>query len=98
MRIRLRRFFLSIGCILLVRALEVFDASVLEMPDPRGHFLYQVMIVRHQQHGARLLLKGKVEGVNRFQVQVIRRFVKHQEIRLLKHEPAENQPRRLAAR
>jgi hypothetical protein len=44
---RLRRFFLSIGCVLLVRALEVFDTSAVEMPDPGRHFLDEVMIVRH---------------------------------------------------
>src|ERR1039458_1162367 len=97
LRIRLRRLLLRIHRVLLVRALEVFDASALEMPDPRGHFLDQVLIVRHQQHGPRVLLKGDIEGVDRLQVQVIGGFVQHQEIRLLEHQPAKDQPRRLTA-
>lgn len=42
-----RRLLLSVGCILLVRTFEIFDTSAVEMPDPRRHFLDEVMIVRH---------------------------------------------------
>ncbi len=54
-----RCFFLRVGHVFLVRALEVFDPSALEMPDPRRHFLDQVVIVRHQQYRALRTFAGR---------------------------------------
>src|ERR1035441_2851113 len=39
-----------------------------------------------------------VKGVDRFEVEMVRRLVEHEDVRLLQHQLAENQPRRLAAR
>ena len=41
--------------------------------------------------------QSEVERINRFQVQVIGGLVERQEIRLLQHQAAEDQPRRFAA-
>ena len=71
-----RGFLLSIVDILHVRALEVFDTSALEMPDPRRHLLNQVMVVRNQHHGSSVLLQGDVEGVDGLEVQVIGGFIR----------------------
>ena len=68
------------------------------MPDPGRHFVDQIVIVRHQQYRSRIFLKGDIERIDRFQVQVIGGLIEHQEIRTLQHQPAEDQPRRLAAR
>src|SRR5205823_2980266 len=54
--------------VLFVRALKVFDAAVLEMPDPRGYFIDQIVIVGYQEHGTFELLQRYVQRVDRFQV------------------------------
>src|ERR1700739_3590837 len=33
---------------IFVRAFEVFDLSVFEVPDARGHFVQDIFVVRHQ--------------------------------------------------
>ena len=42
-----------------------------------------------------IFLQRDIQRVDRFQIQVVRRFVQHQNVRLLQHQPAENQPRLL---
>ena len=69
-----------------------------EVPDTRAHFVDEIVIVRHQQHRAFVALDGDVQRVDRLEIQVVRRLVENQEVRLLQHQPAENQPRRFAAR
>src|SRR5688572_24544943 len=83
---------------LLVRPLEVLDFAVGEVPDARADFFHQILVVGDQQHGAFKLLKGDVQCVNRFQVEVVRRFVEHQDVGLLQHDAAEEQAGGLAAR
>jgi hypothetical protein len=46
----------------------------------------------------RTLLQREIQRIDGLKIQVIRRLVQHQIIRLLPHQPAENQPRRLATR
>src|SRR5271155_306423 len=48
----LRRFLFRRRDKLRVRPLEVFDLIGVEMPDARRHFIYHVVVVRHQQHCA----------------------------------------------
>ena len=52
---------------------------LLEVPDARADFVDQVLVVRHQQHRAFVLLERDVERVDRFEIQVVRRLVQHQE-------------------
>ena len=44
-----------------------------------------------------ILLQRDIQRVDRFQIQVIRRFVEHQHVGLLQHQLAEDQPRGFAA-
>ena len=53
------------------------------------------MIMCHQQHCAIILLQRDIQRVDGFQVQVVGRLIQDQEIRLLHHQPAEDQPRGL---
>ena len=64
--------------ILLVRSLEVLDPSVVEGPNPRRDFLDDIMIVRHQNQGTWEPLKSNIQGVDGFQIQMVRRFIQDQ--------------------
>jgi glycerol-3-phosphate dehydrogenase len=44
------------------------------------------------------LLQRDVQRVDRLEIEVVRRLVEHEHVRLLQHDAAEEQPRRLAAR
>ena len=73
------------------------DVAVVEVPHPRTHFFDQVLIVRHQEDRALEFLQRDIECVDRFEVEVVGRFVEHQDVRLLKHDPAQQQPGGFAA-
>src|SRR5579872_1800757 len=51
----LRGLFLSVGHVVLIRALEVLDAACIEVPDAGGDFVDQIVIVSDQQDGAFIL-------------------------------------------
>src|ERR1700738_787022 len=83
---------------LRVWALEVLDRRVvLEVPQTRRHFINQVVIVRYQQHRALVTLQRDVERVDRFQIEMVRRLIKDEDVGLGENELAERQPRLLAA-
>src|SRR5215467_7805045 len=82
---------------LLVGSLEVLQAVVLEIPDSSGHFIDHIVIVSYEEQGARITLKRDIEGVDRFQIEMVGWFVQYQEVGLLQHQPAENDSRRFAA-
>ena len=89
---------LHLGCgKFFVRAFDVVDAVPIEVPDTRPDFLHQILVVRDEEHGALVALQRDVQRVDRFQVEVVGRLVQHQDVRLLQHDPAEEQARRLAA-
>src|SRR5260370_19891290 len=46
-------------------------------------------------HG--VALKQNVERIDRFEIQMVGRLVEHEHVRLLQHQFAEEQPRRLSA-
>src|ERR1700730_6057149 len=80
--------------VLLVRALEIRDrVASLEMPNPGGDFVDQVLVMRNQEYGSLITLQGNVESIDRFQIEMVRRFVQYEHVRLLEHQFAENQPR-----
>ena len=54
--------------------------------------------MRDEEHRALELLQRDVQRVDRLEVEVVRRLVEHEHVRLLQHDPAEQQPRGLAAR
>ena len=80
--------------VLFVWALEIFNGAMFEVPDARTDLFHQVVIVRDQQHRALVFLQGHVKRVDRFQIEVIRRLVEDQDVRLLQHQLAEEQPSR----
>src|SRR5258707_13305900 len=61
--------------------------SRVELPHARADFLQQILIVRDEQHGAFVLLKGDVQRIDRLEIQVIGWFVEDQHVRLLQHDP-----------
>jgi len=62
---------------------------MLEVPDARGRFFNEIVIVRDQEYRPWIFLYGDIQGVNGFEVEVIGGFVEHQNIRFLQHEFAE---------
>src|SRR5258708_35777318 len=70
---------------------------MLEVPDARGRFFNEIVIVRDQEYRPWIFLYGDIQGVNSFEVEVIGGFVEHQNIRFLQHEFAEKKASRLAA-
>ena len=83
--------------ILFVRAFEIFDSLIIEVPDSGRDLFKQVVIVSHEDERAVILLQRDVKGVDGFEVEVVRRLVEHQHVRLLQHELAEEKARRLAS-
>src|SRR6185437_9501021 len=87
--------------VLRVGAFEVLYAEArgfaLEVPDACADLVYQVLVMRDQQHRAVVLLQRDIQRVDALEVQVVRRLVEDEHVGLLKHQLAEEQPRRLAA-
>ena len=54
--------------------------------------------MRDQQDRALKFLKRHVQRIDGFQIQVVGRLVEHQHVRLLQHDAAQQQPRRLTPR
>src|SRR5215469_2092702 len=79
----------------MVRDVEV-RRSALEMPDARSDLFDEVLIVRHEEDSAFVLLQRGIEGHDALEVEVVRRLVEHEDIRLLQHELAEEKARGLA--
>src|SRR3984957_16151444 len=96
--VTLGSFFFGGGDEFAVGAFEVFDfLAGFEVPDAGGDFVDDVVVVGDQQHGAIVFLQRDVQRVDRFQIQVVGGLVQHQHVRLLQHQPAENQTGGLAA-
>ena len=51
---------MGVGDVFFVRALEVFDFAVVEVPDAGGDFVDQIVIVGDEEDGAFVLLEGEV--------------------------------------
>ena len=63
------------------------------MPNPGSDLINQIVVMGHQKHRSVITLQSDVESVDRFQIQVVGGFVKHQNVWLLQHELAKEQPR-----
>ena len=72
---------------LRVCALEVLDAAVFEAPDSGCHFIDHIMIVGYEQDGAVIFLQRDVKRVDGFKIEMVRRFVEHQEVHASRLEP-----------
>ncbi len=80
-------------------SLVVGDGShwaALEVPDACTDLFDEVLIVRDEEDGAFVLLQRGIERHDAFEVQVVRRFVEHQDVRLLQHQLAEEKARGLS--
>src|SRR5665213_3116083 len=80
---------------LVVGAAEVVGAT-LEVPDARPGLFDEVLVVSDEEYSAFVLLNGLVERVDAFEIKVIGRLVEDENIRLLQHNLAGEQSRRLA--
>ena len=58
-------------------------APAVEVPDARADFLHHVLVVGHEQDRAFELLQRHVQRVDRLEVEVVRRLVEHEHVRLL---------------
>src|SRR6266480_4170325 len=87
-KLGLGSLLLRVGNVFFIRTFEVLDLAALEMPNARGHFVDDVVVVRHEQHRPVVPLQRYVQRVDRFQVEGVGRLVEHQEIGLLQHQPA----------
>src|SRR5712692_7496602 len=67
------------------------------MPDAGGDFVDYVVIVSDEEDGAIVFLQRDVQRVDRFQIKMVSRFVEDEEIRLLQHQLAEDEPRGFTA-
>src|SRR4051812_39884748 len=81
-----------------VSAFEIGDLARLELPDTRADFFDEVLVVRDEQDRSLELLQRDVQRVDRLEIEVVGRFVEDENVRLLQHDAAEQQARRLAAR
>src|SRR5216684_8173848 len=71
--------------IVLIRALEVFDRVVIEVPDSGGDLVDQIVVMGDQQHRALIALKRDVQSVDRFKIEMVGGFVEDQDVGLLQH-------------
>src|SRR5258707_10974349 len=83
--------------IVLIRALEIFDRVVIEVPDSGGDFVDQVVVVGHQQHRALIALKRDVQSVDGFEIEVVGGFIENQDVGFLQHQLAEHHARCFAS-
>src|ERR1700744_1968097 len=83
--------------IFLIGSLEVLDRRAVEVPDARRYLVDQVVIVSDQQHGPFIALQRYVERVDGLEIQMVGWLVERQDVWLLHHQAAEDEPRRLAA-
>ncbi len=84
--------FFGGGAELVVRTLEVFDRPVREAPDAGSHFVDHIVIMRNQQYRSFVTLRRDVQGVDRFQVEVIGRLVQQQDVGFLQSAKRQARP------
>src|SRR5271157_6459773 len=63
------------GLVLGVGAFEIGDfVGTLEVPDAGRDLINQIFIVRDQKHGSGVALQRDIQGVDRFQVEMVGRL------------------------
>ncbi len=83
----------------LVVARILAQPSLIDLDDPRHHAVEQPAVMAHDDHGAgELLGEEGLEPLPSLDVEVVRRLVEQQQIRLLEQQPREAEPRLLPAR
>ena len=74
------------------------ELPLLDRDRSLGHCIEERAVVRDEQHRARERLERRLERLAALQVEVVRRLVEHEHVRLLQHDAAEEQASGLAAR
>ncbi len=81
----------------VIRALEIFDAVGVEVPETSADFVDEIVIVRDEKDRAFVALERDVERVDGFKIEVVGGLVEDQEVGLGEDELAEDEARLLAA-
>src|SRR5688572_11175558 len=81
-----------------VVALPGDAVAAVQLEDPAGDVVEEVAVVGHADDGARVLLEVPLEPRHGFRVEVVRRLVEQQHVRLREQQPAECDAAALAAR
>ncbi len=77
----------------------VRDASALvELEDPARGVVEEVAVVRHRDHAAVITGERALEPGDRIRIEVVRRLVQQQQVRVRQEQPAERDATALAAR
>src|SRR6266498_1209650 len=73
-------------------------AAAVQLQDPAGHVVQEVPVVRDRHHGPRVLLQVLLKPEHALGVQVVRRLVQQEQVRLGQQQPAQRYPPPLAPR
>src|SRR5690606_7319307 len=84
--------------VLLVRAVVIADPRTADLDDTGGELIDEPAVVRHEDQSTIVVPQSVDERLDRLEVEVVRRLVEHQHVRLLDLQPREHQPRGLTTR
>ena len=80
-----------------VVAVVIRDRAARKLEDARGHAVEEVTVVRDDQHAARIILQEALEPLDHVDVEMVRRLVEEQKIRLAQQRLRQADARLLAA-
>ena len=89
--------FLALPVIRAVVAAEDRQPAVAQLPDPGDGRVQERPVVRRDHERARPATEVLLEPLERVEVEVVRRFVEQEEVRIGDHQAGERGPRLLAA-
>ena len=72
-------------------------AALVDLDDPRGDDVEEVAVVRDEDHRAGKALQIVLQPADRFGVEMVRRLVEQQQVRLAGERAAERDPALFAA-
>ena len=79
------------------RQVEIVQPAIAQDPAARGHIVEQALVVRDEDEGAAPAQQELLQPQQRWQIQVIARFIEQQHVRFLQQGTPQQQPRVLAA-
>src|SRR5512134_2907116 len=62
--------------------------SPVEFEDPAGNIIEEIPIVGHRYDRTCIVLEMMLQPCNRLRIKVVRRFIKQEDVRFLKQQPA----------
>src|SRR5262249_60609074 len=72
--------------------------AAIELENPPRHIVEEVPVVSDGHHRARILLEVALEPRHALRVEMVRRLVEEEHVRLLEEEPAQGDPTHLTTR